>query len=118
MAEAQLNIGEELLDHAVVCGLLGRSCRPASPSARHRLIHVWAVGREMPVSAATWATGRPEWTRATSSRLPKTVSRALRWDTKTSVVRCSLDTSTTPEVFARIRPSGLLTTLVINTISA
>ncbi len=71
----------------VVCGWLGRSCRLASPSARHWRIQLWAVGREMPISAATWATGRPERTRPTSSRLPKTVSRALRWDTKTSVVR-------------------------------
>ena len=69
----------------VVNGLLERSARPASPSARHRRTHLWAVAREMPISAATWATGRPDSTRSTSRRLPKTVSRALRWDTKTSV---------------------------------
>lgn len=41
-----------------------------SPSDRQRRIHLWVVGREMPISAATCATGRPERTRAISSRLP------------------------------------------------
>lgn len=41
---------------------------------------MWAVAREMPISAATCAMGRPAQTRSTSSRPPRTVSRALRWD--------------------------------------
>ncbi len=68
----------------VVRGRLGRSCRPASPSARQRRTHLWAVVREIPISAAMCATGRPALTRSTRSRLPCTVRRALRWDMKTS----------------------------------
>ncbi|CAM5515923.1 hypothetical protein SRIMR7_42455 (plasmid) [Streptomyces rimosus subsp. rimosus] len=39
----------------VVRGRLERSCRPASPSTRQRWTHLWAVAREMPISAATGA---------------------------------------------------------------
>ena len=40
--------------------------------------------REMPISLATWATGRPARTRSMIIRLPVGVRRALRWDMKTS----------------------------------
>ncbi|GAA4551749.1 hypothetical protein GCM10023192_79820 [Amycolatopsis samaneae] len=72
----------------VVRGRLGRSYRPASPSAFQRRTHLWAVAREMPISSATWAMGLPPRTRSTRSRLPWTVSRALEWDKKTSADVC------------------------------
>ena len=37
-----------------------RSCSPDSPSATNRRHQRWAVWRATPISAATWATGRPE----------------------------------------------------------
>lgn len=67
-------------------GRLERSYRPASPSARQRRTHLWAVAREMPISSATWATGLPARTRSIRSRLPCTVSRALGWGKATSAV--------------------------------
>lgn len=61
----------------VLRGWLERPYRPASPSARQRRTHLWAVVRELPISAATCATGRPACTRPIRRRLPWTVSRAL-----------------------------------------
>lgn len=58
----------------VRCGVLwdrlDRPCRPTAPSARRRRSHLWAVARELPISAATCATGQPEGSRSTNSRLP------------------------------------------------
>ncbi len=66
-------------------GRLDRSNNPAAPSARNRRTHRWAHWRETPSSFATCATGRASsTTRATSSRRPCKVNRALAWDTEAS----------------------------------
>lgn len=42
---------------------LDRSTRPAAPYSWNRRHHRHAVVREIPISAATCATGRPDWMR-------------------------------------------------------
>ncbi|GAA3597383.1 hypothetical protein GCM10022295_92470 [Streptomyces osmaniensis] len=59
-----------LVRWGVVRGRLEQSKSPLSPSDRRRRSHLWAVGRKMPISAATCATGRSARTRSMSSRLP------------------------------------------------
>lgn len=59
---------------------LERSISPAGPSSRNRRHHRHAVVREMPISAATCATARPDWMRWTRINLPAGASRALPWD--------------------------------------
>ena len=61
---------------------LERSIRPAGPHSRNLRHHRHAVVREIPLSAATCATARPDWMRWTMINLPAGVSRALAWDTR------------------------------------
>jgi hypothetical protein len=72
-------------------GLELRSSRPSHPWVRYRLIQRWAQVREMPISLATWATGRPLRTRSPRIRLPAGVRRALRENVYRSVTysRCN-----------------------------
>ena len=55
---------------------------PAVPCSRNRHQHRHAVVREIPLSAATCATARPDPMRWTMINLPAGVSRALAWDTR------------------------------------
>ena len=61
---------------------LARSTNPAVPCSRNRRYHRHAVVREIPISAATCATARPDPMRWTMINLPAGVSRALAWDTR------------------------------------
>lgn len=56
------------------CGRELRSARPASPSARYRRTHLYAVARLIPSCSATCAAGQPSAARVTRSRRPKAVS--------------------------------------------
>jgi len=59
---------------------LERSTSPAGPCSRNLRHHRQAVVREIPISAATCATARPDPMRWTMINLPAGVSRALPWD--------------------------------------
>ena len=59
-----------------------RSTNPAVPCSRNRHQHRHAVVREIPLSAATCATARPDPMRWTMINLPAGVSRPLAWDTR------------------------------------
>jgi hypothetical protein len=61
-----------------------------------------AVLREMPISAATCAAGRPDATRSTSSWRPKRVTRR-NGGTRRPPMGVFLDSSTTSEVFSMIK---------------
>ncbi len=54
--------------------------KPPGPCSRNRRHHRHAVVRDIPISAATCATARPDWMRWTMINLPAGVSRALAWD--------------------------------------
>ena len=48
------------------------------------------------MAAAMWAWGQPDRARSTMSCRPRTVRRALGWDTRTSLVVKTSDISTEP----------------------
>jgi hypothetical protein len=57
--------------------MLERSINPAEPACWNRRHHRQAAVLEMPISAATCATGRPAAIRCTMMNLPAGVNRAL-----------------------------------------
>ena len=70
-----------------VRGRLDRSVRPWTPSARDRASHLQAVARLIPISAATWAAGRPVNTRSTNKSRDHGDNRGLACSTGPPVSR-------------------------------
>ncbi|GHB79659.1 hypothetical protein GCM10010377_82140 [Streptomyces viridiviolaceus] len=88
---------------SAVRGRLERSARPGAPSDRQRRIHLWAVAREMPIR-------RPHERQGGLRRHVRPAdacherSAGHYGGTRRPPCGAVLDSSTTPEVFAMIKP--------------